>query len=111
MMQIEYAGGSILTSDEVADAVVRYAAALAVAGGAVAVDVPGITVDGLPGTFKVLLGPSSQILAEPTARSGEIDGGAFLDEVTREIDNLERPNRALPFSGTPPVSGGGFYLE
>jgi len=111
MMQIEYAGGSILTTDEVADAVLRYAAALAVAGGAVAVNVPGITVDGLPGTFKVLLGPSSQILAEPTERAGGIDGGAFIEEVDGEIAKLERPNRALPFEGEPPVSGGGFFLE
>lgn len=111
MMQIEYAGGSLLTSDEVADAVLRYAAALAATGGAVAVDVPGITDDGLPGTFKMLLGPSSQILAEPTERAGDIDGRAFVAEVDGEIDSLERPNRALPFDGEPPVSGGGFYLE
>lgn len=109
MMQIEYAGGSILTTDEVADAVLRYAAALAVAGGAAAIDVPGITVDGLPGTFKVLLGPSSQILAEPTEQAGDIDDRGFVTEVDGQIESLERPNRALPFDGEPPVSGGGDF--
>jgi hypothetical protein len=109
MMQIEYAGKSLLTSDKIANTMLHYTTTLATTGGAIAVDVPGITDDGLPGTFKMLLGPSSQIIAEPTEREGDIEGRAFVDEVSREIDNLERPNRALPFNGTSPVSGD--YLD
>ena len=103
MMQVDYAGGTMLTGDAIADVVLRYAAALGGLGRSTTIEVPGITADGLPGTFLVLLGPASQILAEPTERDGEIEDAAFVAAIEREIDVLEHPPRAMPFEGALPA--------
>jgi hypothetical protein len=97
MMRLEYAGGSVLTGEAIANAVIRYAAALAKAQSAVSLDVPGITEEGVEGTFTILLGPASQILIEPTDDDADITDDEFVASLDREIEALERPRQAHPF--------------
>ena len=104
MMRLEYAGGTMITGDEIADAVVRYAAALAIAETAVAVDVPGITSEGVSGTFQMLLAPASQILVEPTDEGGELRDDEFVAALDAEIELLQRPRVAMPFESDQSLS-------
>jgi NADPH:quinone reductase-like Zn-dependent oxidoreductase len=64
MKHIRYNGVSILASDDVADAVIEYAAALASSGRADTVPVPTTGPDGSPTTAKILIGPSSEVVVE-----------------------------------------------
>lgn len=91
MHEISYAGGTFVTSDEVAKILVDYAAALANAERAASVDVP---VAGLPGgesTLQVLVGPASQLMSVPVESEHEVTAGAdeFVDEVRSRIERLE----------------------
>ncbi|OII09094.1 hypothetical protein [Curtobacterium sp. MCBA15_008] len=66
MKHIQYDGSTILTSDDVADAVIEYAAALAGGDRADTVAVPAVADDGTMTTTKILIGPSSEIVVEDT---------------------------------------------
>lgn len=101
MMRLDYAGGTILTGTAIAHAVLRYAAALARAEDAVSIRVPGRTVDGVEGYFQILLGPSSQILVEPTGDPHEVVDETFLTDIEQRIDVLERPPYVLPWDEVP----------
>ncbi|WIB33085.1 hypothetical protein [Curtobacterium sp. MCSS17_005] len=64
MKHIHYDSSMILTSDDVADAVIEYAAALAGGDRANTVAIPSVAHDGTMTTTKVLIGPSSEIVVE-----------------------------------------------
>ncbi|MBO9040384.1 hypothetical protein N8D74_14500 [Curtobacterium flaccumfaciens] len=64
MKYIQYDRSTILTSDDVADAVIEYAAALAGGSRADTVAIPAVASDGTMTTTKVLIGPSSQLVVE-----------------------------------------------
>lgn len=96
MMRLEYAGGSLLTGAAIAEVIVDYAAALAHADTAVHIDVPGRTADGVAGTFKILIGPASQILVEPTDDPDEIVDEEFVARTVEAMNRLEHPPAVLP---------------
>jgi hypothetical protein len=64
MKHIQYDSSTILTSDDVADAVIEYAAALAGDDRADTVAIPSVAHDGTMTTTKVLIGPSSELVIE-----------------------------------------------
>lgn len=64
MKHILYDGASILTSDDAADAVIEYAAALAGGDRADTVAVPAVAADGTMTTTKILIGPASEVVVE-----------------------------------------------
>ncbi|MFZ7089124.1 quinone oxidoreductase family protein [Curtobacterium sp. RRHDQ10] len=64
MKHIHYDGVDILASDDVADAVIEYAAALAATGRADTIPVPTSAPDGSSTTIKILIGPSSELIVE-----------------------------------------------
>jgi len=64
MKHIRYDDTSILTSDDVADAVIEYAAALAGGDRADTVAVPAVSADGTMTTTKILIGPASEVVVE-----------------------------------------------
>lgn len=64
MKHIHYDSSTILTSDDVADAVIEYAAALSGGDRADTVAVPAVADDGTMTTTKILIGPSSEIVVE-----------------------------------------------
>lgn len=89
MKEIAYAGGSFVTSDEIAEALFKYAAALGIADRAATVDVPAFGIPA-PGVT-VLVGPASQLMAEPVDESGAPPAGdAFIDDVHDRITRLEQ---------------------
>lgn len=96
MMRMTYAGGEVLTGHAIAQAVIDYAAALAEADMATTIEIPGRTAEGVTGTFGILLGPSSQILVEPTDDAEEIEDPELLDELRRLTRVLTDPPPIAP---------------
>jgi hypothetical protein len=87
--RILYAGGSFLTGDRIADAVLDYAAELANAGKAAKLDVPALDLEQRPERVSLLVGPSSQILAEPVSLGREIDDETFTALLRRKTTVLQ----------------------
>ena len=101
MMRLEYAGGTLLTGEAIADVVVSYAAALARAETSVDIEVPGITSDGVHGSFKILLGPASEIIVEPTDDPEEVVDEEFVARTREAMMRLEHPPEVLPDTAPP----------
>ena len=85
MKVIHYGQDKLVTGDEIADALVRYAEFLAMAGLAATVDIPVLDADGNVVMASVLLGPASQIVAlsEDTDASEVIDEELVADLAAR----------------------------
>lgn len=84
MRRVLYGGGSILTGDRIADALLDYAAALARAGTADHLSVPGIGSDGQPAAVDLVIGPASQLIAEHEETPGDdLEDDAFIAELER----------------------------
>lgn len=64
MKLIVYAGSRLMTGDDIAIAVLEYCAALADAGTAETVEIPVLSAEGRRTKATLLVGPSSQIVAE-----------------------------------------------
>ncbi len=79
MKRIMYAGGSFMTGDDIADAVLDYAAELANAGKAATLRVPTLDLEQEPESVSLVVGPSSQLLAEPVAAGHELSDDAFIE--------------------------------
>ncbi|MEO5921317.1 MAG: hypothetical protein ABIQ01_09260 [Pseudolysinimonas sp.] len=90
MMRVHYSGGSFLAATDVATTVLDYSAALANAERAQLVGVPAIDVDGNPEVIQVLLGPASQLYAEPVPHSGETDELEFVQRTRSAMELLEQ---------------------
>lgn len=83
-----YAGGSFLTGDHIADAVLDYAAELANAGKAVRLDVPALDLEQHPEWVSMVVGPASQIFAEPVSVGQEMEDETFIAELRRKTSVL-----------------------
>lgn len=96
MHQIQYAGGTVLTGDDIATALLEYAAALARNSTSATVEIPVREVDGGRGIAQVLIGPASQLVS--THAPG------FADEI-EDADLVDRFNLATrrlgPTTGLP----------
>lgn len=104
MKTIHYAGGTVLTNDDIADAVVDYAAALAKRETSAELTIPAILEDGSRSEASLLLGPASQIVAKPAVDPvGELVDAALVDEITHKTAALG-PIRAEP--GLAAMGGG-----
>ncbi|MDR6972176.1 hypothetical protein [Leifsonia shinshuensis] len=89
MKRIYYASGSLLTGDDIADVLVRFAAALAHKNDAAEVRAPVVIEGGGTGEALMLLGPASQILAEDEPYSGpELLDEPFVAEFEDKIAAL-----------------------
>ena len=64
MKHIHYDATTILVGDDVADAVIEYAAALSGGDRADTVEVPAVAPDGTMTTTKILIGPASELVVE-----------------------------------------------
>jgi hypothetical protein len=83
MKRILYAGGSFLTGDAIAHAVLDYAAELANAGKAAKLDVPALDLEQRREQVSLVVGPSSQMLAEPVALGQELSDDDFTENLRR----------------------------
>jgi hypothetical protein len=91
-MTIVYAGGELMTGDEIAQALLTYSQALAQSSTASTVEIPTLDDDGKRLMVKVLVGPSSQIMAKPTeSEFGELrdpDVVAHLAAMTARLQPM-----------------------
>ena len=76
MKVIHYGQDKLITGDDIADALVRYAEFLAMADLAATIDIPVLDADGKVVMASVLLGPASQIVA----LSKDTDASEIVDE-------------------------------
>lgn len=90
MMRIHYGGGSFLAGDDVANSILDYSAALANAERADSIDVPAIDVDGNPEIIRMLLGPASQLFAEPVPHSVEAEDSEFVARTLAAAQGLTK---------------------
>lgn len=81
----------LLTADEVADAVLAYAGALARANTADTVEIPIALSDGTVDRAQMLLGPASQISIVPDGDEEVLfeDAAAVVDDLRRRTARLE----------------------
>jgi hypothetical protein len=92
MRRVTYAGGSFVTADDIASLLLEYAAALANHDRAAAIHVPAIDLPHGATTIEVLVGPASQLLAEPVDDIGRVpDGGEFVADIRARIAELDKP--------------------
>jgi hypothetical protein len=100
MKRISYSGEVLVTGDEIADALVAYAAVLARADSSDSITIPTLTDSGEhPVTF--LIGPASQIVVTDDE---EHDGAQLLDQAV--VDDLNRRARHVgPHHGTYTAAG------
>lgn len=84
MKRVTYGGGSFLTGDQIADAVLDYAAQIARARSADHLVVPALGADGEPASVDVVLGPASQLLAEREGVAApDVENAAFVADLER----------------------------
>jgi len=96
MKRIYYAGGSLLTGDRIADAVLTYAAALANMRRADTVEVPELDDTGIRSSIRLLIGPASQLYAVPEpGHPQELIDEELVAELEKKAGSL-KPPKALP---------------
>lgn len=99
MREVVYAGGSFVTGDDIADALLEYAAELANAARAATVHVPALGTLGQDVDIAVVVGPSSQLLSTPSEDPhDEPDGTRFIEDVHQRLEELHR-RHPLPTAG------------
>jgi hypothetical protein len=97
---IHYADYDFTTTDEIADAVLAYAQALALKGRSDTVHVSGVDLDGQPKNFDLLLGPSSQIIASTSDIEFEgVTDAASVAAIVSRTEALAEEGRAV-FGGS-----------
>ena len=85
-MMLHYIGESVLLADDVCDALLRYARALAETQGSDVVTVPVLTLDGERHSAEFLLGPASQLYATSAPHSAPDERHpAVVDDLDRRI--------------------------
>ena len=87
--RILYAGGSFLTGDGIAEAVLDYAAELANAGKAARLEVPALDLEQRPEQVSLVIGPASQLMAEPVAVGQEMEDPTFTRQLRRRTRVLQ----------------------
>jgi hypothetical protein len=89
MRKIAYAGSVFYTGDELAEALLEYARALARHGIADTVFVPGRTAQGETDRVEVLIGPASQIVSEPVDLFGpELEDAELVARLRAQTADL-----------------------
>jgi len=100
MKRISYAEDHLVTGDDIADAVMAYAQALAMKGRSDSIEVPAVDAGGSPRLFTVLIGPASQMLTSDALTVDEARGDEIRDE--RIVADLMARTAAL--AGPSPVA-------
>jgi hypothetical protein len=95
-MTIVYAGEEFTTGDEIAQALLKYSAALAEKGSAATVEIPTLSDDGTRSVATVLVGPASQIVAKPVESSfAELRDPRVVERLAALTSDL-RPGPSVP---------------
>ncbi|MBC7724773.1 MAG: hypothetical protein H7146_08495 [Burkholderiaceae bacterium] len=92
MKRIFYASGSVVTGDRTADAVVRYAQALAQREASDMIDIPIFAAGGTAARAQLLIGPASQLMVvSEVPRHQEFDDEETLGRIDQRMEALLRP--------------------
>jgi len=104
MMTLYYTGQSVLLADDVCEALLRYAQALADTQGSDVVTVPVLTPEGESIAAEFLLGPASQLYAT-AAGDGHDDQSHpdVVEELTRRTRLLHPTAVVAPIDDRPPL--------
>ncbi|WP_440708969.1 hypothetical protein [Herbiconiux sp. YIM B11900] len=98
VQKLFYASGYALLGDEVCEAVMEYAQALADVGKSDLVTVPVLSDEGLRGRSRLLLGPASQLFTVPALDRGvDLDDPVAVRSMRDKAARL-RPGRAQHFT-------------
>jgi hypothetical protein len=75
MKRIYYAGTSLVTGDDLAEALLGYAQALSAHRSSASVELPVLLAEGIGGIARVVLGPASELVAvaEPASAAEVVD--------------------------------------
>jgi hypothetical protein len=96
MRKISYAGTWLYTGDDIAEALLGYARALARRNSSDTVFVPGRTAFGLSDRIEVLIGPASQIVSETVdALEPDIADPSLVRQLKALTEEVE-PQRSAP---------------
>lgn len=100
MREVVYAGGSFVTSDEIAEALLDYASELANVERAATIRVPAVGAVGDTREVTVVIGPASQLMSE-TVESAVTppDGATFVADIAERTRELHR-HRGMPPTGS-----------
>lgn len=91
MIRLSYAGGSLDTGDDIAAAVLDYAAALANHGRADTIHVPALDLPAGFSTVELLVGPASQLVGRPIeATDAAPDGAELIADLLERTRKLEQ---------------------
>ena len=91
MQKLFYAGGHIFLDDEICDALVAYAQALADVNKSDLVIVPALSDEGMQGQTRLLIGPASQLFTAPA-----LDRGIDLSDPAAAASMREKTARLRP---------------
>ena len=101
-MTLYFTGQSVLLADDVCDALLRYAQALADTQSSDVVSVPVLTPDGQSIAAEFLLGPASQLYATVAgADAGDHSHPGIVDELARRTRLLHPAAVIAPVEGQP----------
>jgi hypothetical protein len=100
MDQIQYAGNTLVTGSNIAHAVLAYAQALASNGDSATVSIPVLHDDGSVVIAEILIGPASQLIAEPYESSApEFEDPDVVSQLNGETAKLHTPHAVAEQSG------------
>ncbi|MGO4595017.1 hypothetical protein AB4Z18_14475 [Leifsonia sp. 2TAF2] len=91
MKKLYYAGGYIFLDDDVCEALVMYAKALADVGKSDLVTVPALSDEGMQGRTRLLIGPASQLFS-----AAALDRGVDLTDAEATRSMREKTARLQP---------------
>ena len=104
MRTLHYMGETVLLDDDVCQALLRYAQALADTKRSDVVTIPFIAADGTPAAAEFLLGPASQLYATPAPDQPHRADNAGTVEDLDERTRLLHPNALIgPVASAPPA--------
>jgi hypothetical protein len=104
MKRILYNGGTVITGDAIAHAVLEYASELARHESSDTVDIPTVNAEGVGARAELLLGPASQFVVEPVgADQDDPTDDALVAEIESKTAKLlaPRPVASADSSGYP----------
>ncbi|MCU1550666.1 MAG: hypothetical protein JWR36_1226 [Glaciihabitans sp.] len=113
MKRIYYASGSVLTGDRMADAIVAYAAALAIREFSDTIDIPVSLPNGSEARAQLLIGPASQLVVvpEPEAREAAEDEETIAELLSRARALSSPHPQAVDEADSPYYSEGIDYTD
>ncbi|PPF79646.1 hypothetical protein C5B96_12285 [Subtercola sp. Z020] len=95
MKKISYAGESFVTSDGVADALLRFVAALGANHTSASVEIPAVSSSEEMELVQLVVGPTSEIVSRPDTSSRPVSSEPVQADMRQAVARLEASTDAL----------------